>query len=171
MTLQEFFRLLGENPTYVLIFFSLIPLTALLANFMGRGEGNMPPWTFLYATLIYLVCIPGIFAFTLNIYQFLFDRRSVMETDVLSQILPILSMVATLLIIRQNVSFDTIPGFGKLSGLVLMIVATFAFMWFLDRTRIYVFTTLPFWQVVMIFLGLFLVIRVGWSRFITPKTD
>jgi hypothetical protein len=171
MTLQEFFRLLGENPSYILVFFLLIPLIALLTNFMGKGEGNMPPWTFLYATLIYLVCIPGIFAFTLNIYQFLFDRQSIMKMDILSQILPIVSMVATLLIIRQNVSFDTIPGFGKLSGLVLMIVATFAFMWFLDRTHIYVFTTLPFWQVIAIFVALFLVIRIGWSRFITPRNE
>lgn len=171
MTLQEFFRLLGENPSYIVVFFTFIPLTALLTNFMGKGEGNIPPWTYLYATLIYLVCIPGIFAFTLSVYQFLFDRRSVMETDVLSQILPVFSMVATLLIIRQNVSFDTIPGFGKLSGLVMMIVATFAFMWFLDRTRIYVFTSLPFYQVVLIFVGLFLVIRWGWSRFITPKSS
>ena len=171
MTLQEFFRLLGENPSYILVFFLFIPLTALLTNFMGKGEGNMPPWTFLYATLIYLVCIPGIFAFTLSIYQFLFDRQSVMQTDVLSQILPVLSMVATLLIIRQNVSFDSIPGFGKLSGLVMMIVATFGFMWFLDRTHIYVFTSLPFWQVVLIFVGLFLVIRWGWSQFISPKTE
>lgn len=171
MTLQDFFRLLGENPSYVLAFFALIPMTALLANFMGKGEGNMPPWTFLYAILIYLVCIPGIFAFTLSIYQFLFDRRSVMETDILSQILPVFSMAATLLIIRQNVSFDTIPGFGKLSGLVMMIVATFAFMWFLDRTHIYVFTSLPFWQVILIFIGLFLVIRFGWSQFITPKNN
>ena len=171
MTLQEFFRLLGENPSYVLAFFLSIPLIALLTNFMGKGEGNMPPWTFLYAILIYLVCIPGIFAFSLNIYMFLFDRQRVMETDILSQILPVVSMVATLLIIRQNVSFETIPGFGKLSGLMMMIVATFAFMWFLDRTHIYVFTSLPFWQVVLIFVGLFLVIRWGWSRFITPKSN
>ena len=171
MTLQDFFTLLGENPSYILIFFTIIPLTALLANFMGKGEGNMPPWSFLYAVLIYLVCIPGIFAFALSIYQFLFDRRSIMDTDVLSQILPALSMVATLLIIRQNVSFDAIPGFGKLSGLVMMIIATFAFMWFLDRTHIYVMTYLPFWQVILLFVVLFLIIRWGWSKFITPKTE
>ena len=171
MTLQEFFRLLGENPSYILIFFTLIPLTALLANFMGKGEGNMPPWTYLYSTLIYMVCIPGIFAFAVTAYRFLFDRASIMETDVLSQILPFFSMVATLLIIRQNVMFDSIPGFGKLSGLVMMIVATFAFMWFLDRTHIYVFTSLPFWQVILIFVGLFLVIKWGWSRFMTPQVS
>ena len=70
MTLQEFFRLLGENPSYVLMYFGLIPITALLAGILGKGEGEISPWKYLYSTLIYLVCVPGIFALTLNIYLF-----------------------------------------------------------------------------------------------------
>jgi hypothetical protein len=167
MTLQEFFYFLGQSPSYILTYFSAIPLIALLANFMGKGEGHLSPWRFLYAALIYAVCIPGIFAFALNIYLFLFERRSVMESDVFSQILPIFSMIGTLLIIRQNAPFDAIPGFDKLSGLIMMISATFAFMWFLDRTHIYVVSYLPFWQVALIFLALFLIVRYGWSRFIS----
>jgi hypothetical protein len=166
MTLQEFFQFLGQNPTYILTYFSAIPLIALLANFMGKGEGHLSPWRYLYSVLIYAVCIPGIFAFALNIYLFLFERRSVMESDVFSQILPIFSMIGTLLIIRQNAPFATIPGFDKLSGLIMMISATFAFMWFLDRTHIYVFSYLPFWQVILLFIGLFVAIRFGWSRFV-----
>ena len=166
MTLQEFFRLLGENPSYVLIYFGMIPFTALLAGFMGQGEGHISPWKYLYSTLIYLVCVPGIFAFTLNVYLFLFERRSVLESDIYTQILPIISMVATLLIIRKNVSYKDIPGFDKLSGLVMMILATFAFMWLLDKTNIYVISYLPFWQAILIFIALFLVIRFGWSRLI-----
>ena len=166
MTLQDFFHFLGQNPSYILAYFGTIPLIALLANFMGQGEGYLSPWRYLYSILIYAVCIPGIFAFALNIYLFLFERRSVMESDIFSQILPIFSMIGTLLIIRQNAPFASIPGFDKLSGLMMMISATFAFMWFLDRTHIYVVSYLPFWQVILIFIGLFLVVRFGWSRFI-----
>ena len=166
MTLQEFFRLLGENPSYALMYFGLIPITALLAGLLGQGEGHISPWKYLYSTLIYLVCVPGIFAFTLNVYLFLFERRSVLESDIYTQILPIISMVGTLLIIRKNVSFNAIPGFDKISGLVMVVLATFAFMWFLDRTHIYVFSYLPFWQAILIFIGLFLVIRYGWSKFV-----
>jgi hypothetical protein len=165
MTLQDFFDFLGQNPSYVLLFFAGIPLVALLAGFMGRGEGHLAPWRYLYAVLIYLVSIPGIFAMTLNIYLFLFERRSVLQSDILSQILPIFSMIATLLIIKQNAPFQAIPGFDKLSGLLFMIVATFAFMWFLDRTHIYAFSYIPFWQVLVIFAVLFLVIRLGWQKF------
>ena len=166
MTLQDFFKLLGENPSYIVGYFGLIPFTALLAGLLGSGEGHISPWKYLYAALIYLVCIPGIFAVTLNIYLFLFEKnqRSILESDILSQILPILSMILTLFIISRNVSFSNIPGFDKLSGLMTMIAGTFAFMWFLDRTHIYVFSYIPFWQAILIFLGLFLVIRVAWSR-------
>ena len=170
MTLQDFFHFLGQNPSYILAYFGAIPLIALLTNFMGQGEGDLSPWRYLYAILIYGVCIPGIFAFALNIYLFLFERRSVMESDIFSQILPIFSMIGTLLIIRQNAPFASIPGFDKLSGLMMMISATFAFMWFLDRTHIYVVSYLPFWQVILIFIGLFLVVRFGWSRFISGGT-
>jgi hypothetical protein len=171
MTLQEFFRLLGNNPSYILLYFGLIPVTALLAGFLGSNEGHLSPWKYLYSALIYLVCIPGIFALTLNIYLFLFERRSVLESDIFSQILPVFSMVGTLLIIRRNVSFAAIPGFDNLSGLVTMITATFAFMWFIDRTHIYVFTSIPFWQVIVIFFGLFLVIRFGWSRLLKSSSN
>ena len=165
MTLHDFFQLLGQNPSYALTYFASIPLIALLMGFMGSGEGHLSPWKYLYAVLIYAVCIPGIFALTLNIYLFLFERRSILDSDVFSQILPVFAMVATLLIIRQNAPFSTIPGFNKISGLIMVIVATFSFMWFLDRTHIYAFTYIPFWQVILIFIGLFLIIRLGWSRF------
>ena len=171
MTLQEFFRMLGDNPSYILLYFGLIPVTALLAWLLGSGEGHLSPWKYLYSALIYLVCIPGIFALTLNIYLFLFERRSVMESDVFSQILPVFSMVGTLLIIRRNVTFAAIPGFNNLSGLVTMITATFAFMWLIDRTRIYVFTTVPFWQVIVIFFALFMIVRFGWSRLVKSSSE
>jgi hypothetical protein len=166
MTLQDFFKLLGENPNYVLWYFALIPFTALLAGFIGKGEGHISPWKYLYSALIFLVCIPGIFAVTLNIYLFLFERnqRSILESDILSQILPVVSMILTLFIISKNTHFSSIPGFEKISGLMTMITATFAFMWFLDRTHIVVFSYVPFWQAILIFIVLFLIIRLTWSR-------
>lgn len=166
MTLQDFFKLLGENPNYVFWYFGLIPFTALLAGYIGKGEGHISPWKYLYSALIFLVCIPGIFAVTLNIYLFLFERnqRSILEYDILSQILPIVSMVFTLFVIGRNVHFSSIPGFDKISGLMTMITATFAFMWFLDRTHIVVFSYVPFWQAILIFIVLFLIIRLTWSR-------
>lgn len=166
MTLQELFNMLVANPAYIIFYFAIIPFAAFLAGVLGKGEGHLSPWNYLYSTLIYLVSIPGIFAVTLNIYLFLFERRSIMETDLYTQILPIVSMIATLLLIKRNVNLDHVPGFDKLSGLIMMITTILAIMWIVDRTRILVFSYIPFVYVLLIFGALLLVFRFGWKKLV-----
>ncbi len=168
MTLKEFFDLLALNPAYIIGFFLLIPLAAFIGTIIGKGEEDETVWQFYYSTLIYLAAVPGIFSVTLNIYLFLFERRSVMEADVYTQILPIISMFATLMIIRKSVNLDKIPGFGKLSGLIWMVGAVLLIMWFMEKTRIYVFSYMPVQYVFFILIGLILVFRFGWGRLSKP---
>lgn len=166
MTLKEFFELLAENPALILAYFLLIPITAAIAGFMGKGEGHITPWKYLYSALVYLVCVPGIFAITLNIYLFLFEKQSIFDSDIYTQIIPILSMVVTLLIAKNNVVLEQIPGFGKVSGLFMLIFAVLVIMWIVDRTRIFVvaFTYMPFYYVGLIFIGLFVMFRFGLAK-------
>jgi hypothetical protein len=164
MTLAEFFKLLAENPTWILAYFILIPLVALVLGWISGEEGHLSPWKYVYSALIYLVCVPGIFAVTLSIYLFIFERRSIMDTDVYTQILPVLSMIITMMVIRKNVDLKWIPGFEKISGLITMITATLALMWLADRTHIWVISFLPFWQAILIFAALLLVVKWGWGR-------
>jgi hypothetical protein len=165
MTLREFFTLLATNPEVLIFFFVACPLTALLASWLGRGEGHITPWKYLYSTLVYLICIPGIFAVTLNVYLFLFERQSVFDMDLWTQILPIVSMILTLLLIRKNVSFDQVPGFGKIHGLMVMIGAILVLMWLVDRTHIIAISFIPFYQVILAFLALLGIAMIGWRKF------
>ena len=164
MTLKDFFELLGNNPFYVISFFALIPITALIAGFMGKNEGHISPWKYLYSALIYMVCIPGIFAITLNVYKFLFERGSIMDLNIYTQILPIISMIITILLVRGNVALDRVPGFGKLSGMVTMITVLFAIMWFLEKTRIYVFSYMKMEYFLLLLVVLLIIFRFGWSK-------
>lgn len=164
MTLNEFFDLVTANPAYVIFYFCIIPFAALLAGWLGKGEGHIAPWKYLYSTLIYLICVPGIFAITVSVYQFLFERRSIWEADVYTQVLPIISMILTLQIVRRNVNLDYIPGFDKLGGLVMVITAALAIMWFIDRLRIIAFTFIRFEFVILFLIGLIIIIRYGWSK-------
>jgi hypothetical protein len=166
MTLSEFFDYLGANPTLVLAYFILPPLTALMAGWMGRGEGGQSPWKYLYMVLVYLVCIPGIFAAALSIYLFLFERGSIMNTNMYTQVLPLLSMVGTLVLIRRNTDFDAIPGFGKLSSLMLMIGAVFFLMYLLDRTHLIAFVRVHVAYLIAIVLGMLLLFRFALKKFI-----
>jgi len=164
MTLEELFQQIAENPAYIIFYFSIIPFAAFLAGLLGKGEGHMSPWKYLYSALIFLVSVPGIFSVTLSVYFFLFEKRPIMQTDVFTQIIPVLSMVITLLAIRKNVNLDYIPGFDKMSGLITMITASLAIMWFIDRTRIWVVSYVRFEVVIGFFIVLLILIRFGWKR-------
>ena len=164
MTLGEFFELCGRNPILVLGYFLLIPFIALLAMVFSKGEGHLSPWKYLYSVLIYMVCIPGIFAVTLSVYLFLFERRSIMDTNMYTQVLPILSMIITIILIKKQVSLNAVPGFGKLSGLITIISVLMIVMWIIDKTHIYAITFLPFYVVVLMLVGGYFLIRAGFRK-------
>jgi hypothetical protein len=165
MTLQQFFDQLGQNPDNLLLFFGALPLTAFLVGLFAPNEGHLSPWKYIYSGLVYLSCIPGVFAVALNVYLFLFERRSIFDFDIYTQILPFFAMLLTLWLIRRSLPFEYIPGFQKLSGLVMMIFATLAVMWIVDRTRIMVFSYLRFEYVLVIFGVLLALMLWGWRQF------
>ncbi len=168
MTLREFFDYLSANPLVVMAFFLGIPFTAILAGIMGRGEGHLSPWRYLYAVLIYLVCVPGIFAAALAVYLFLFERGgSIFNVNLLTQVAPIASMIITLGVIRRNVSLQDVPGFDKLSSLMLMIASVFVLMYFLDRLHLVAWVNVPVVYLILIVAGLLLAFRYALKSFIS----
>ncbi len=164
MTLGDVFQAIGNNPYWVVCYFIAIPIVAYLASIFGEGEGDLPPWTFFYSILVFLVTIPGIFAITLNVYLFLFEKQSVFDTNVYTQILPVVSMFITLFLVRKNTCFEDIPGFGKLSGLVMILVAMMAFMWVLEKTHIIAITFLPAQWFFFGFLAMLAIVIFGWRK-------
>jgi hypothetical protein len=167
MTIREMITWVGDNPTMTILFFSLPPFTALVAWLLGRGEGHVSPWKYLYSVLVFMACIPGIFSVGFSVYLFLFERGSIMNTDVFTQILPIASMITTLSLVRRNVSYDAIPGFDRISSLMFMIGALIVVMWLLDRTHIVAFSYIPIHVLLLIVVGLLLLFRLSLKRFMS----
>lgn len=159
MTLGQFFESVSANPTTPLIYFISAPALAILSWIFGRSEGQQSPWKYLYSLLAYMVSIPGIFAITLSIYFFLFERRSILEMNIYTQILPVVSMLVTLWLIRRNVSFESIPGFETLGRLVFINILVISMMWILEKTHIVIFSFMPFYQFFLIFIIFLLVMR------------
>ena len=149
-------------------FFLVLPFIALLAGFITKGEGHLSPWKYLYSGLIYLVCVPGIFAAALAVYLFLFEQGgSIYNVNLLTQVLPVVSMIVTLGIIRRNTPFEYIPGFGKLSDLILLIVSVFVLMYFLDRIHLIAWVYVPVQWLIAIVVGLLILFRFGLKRMLS----
>lgn len=164
MTLQQLFDVLSANPSITLFYFLALPLTAVLSGVLSRGKGHESPWKFLYCILLYMAAVPGIFAIFLNVYLFLFERQSVMNMNLFTQIFPIITMLATFFIIRKNVDLSLIPGFDRISGLIIVVGVVIGIMWILDRTRVFAVTVVPFHYVLLILVGALILLRFGWSK-------
>ncbi|MEL6945254.1 MAG: hypothetical protein AAFO82_21590 [Bacteroidota bacterium] len=122
------------------------------------------PWKYMYSTLIYAACIPGIFATMLVFYTLFFENKSLLEVNLFIYFLPIISMFAVLLILSRKLQLEHIPGFDKISGLVFMIVAASMVIFLLSRMRIWTVFIGSIWHLLGLFAVLLIVFRIGFKR-------
>jgi hypothetical protein len=162
MTARDVVDLAGRNPWAIAAFCVAPPLLALLAG--GRKSPAPPPSAstrYFYSGLVYLVCVPGIGAAVLTAYTLFFTRESLLDKDLLVYILPIVSMVVTLLLIRKSIAFDDVPGFDRLSGLMVLLAVTFAIVLVIQKTFVGIFFGASFG--VLLALGAFLFALLKWG--------
>lgn len=164
MTLQDLFDQIGQHPAEVLFFFAGVPVVALLVGLIAGREVGQSPWTYIYAGLIYLACVPGVFAVTLCLFTFFFEGSSFLEVNALVYFLPIVSMIVTLVLIRRFVPLEDIPGFRKILGLLMMIFVTFVAILLLQKTRIWVVFVGSVWHLLGLFVILLAVFMYGRRR-------
>ena len=164
MTIGELLGFMNMNPIYPGIFFILLPIAAFLGNVMSGKDGHQSPWCIYYAALVYLAVIPGIFAVLLNLYHILFEKRSIYDVNIMVQLLPIVSMIFTLMIIKRNVSFSDIPGFGKMTGFVSIISMLMLAFFILEKAHLLVFSYLPIHWILIMLIVMFGVVHLGLKR-------
>jgi len=127
MTLRDVFEAVSGQPALLFLLLMAVPTGAFLVSlWSGETAEEIWNWRYVYTVLIYLACIPGVFAVTLNVYLFLFERQSIWDLHIAVQVLPILTMITTLTLIRRKIPFNYIPGFGKLSAILTLITAIMA---------------------------------------------
>lgn len=166
MTLQQFFNWVQDNPMMVLYYFIIVFLITIVLNSVAEQKGHLYPWSFLYSCIIFLVCVPGIFALTLNIYFFLFEKQSIMEANLLIQALPLMMMFVIIYFVKKNVDLDYIPGFDKLYALMWIIGIVLSLMWVIDRTHLYAISFIPFSYVLILLATGIVLLRYLSRKFI-----
>ena len=142
--------------------FVFAPLAAWLCGRLhAPGNGGNSPWKFCYSVLVYLTCVPGMFAGVLTAYSLFFTGENLLDVSFLVYILPIISMVVTLVLIRKNVSFEAIPGFERLSGLMVMIGCSFAIALAIQKTRLWIVFGGSIDRLILLALGVFALLKWG----------
>jgi len=162
MTVREFIEMVDHRPLLAGLFLGLPPVMAFLCGRLhARGNGGAAPWKYIYSVLVYAVCVPGIFAVMLTAYTMFFSKENLLDASLLVYFAPIVSMIVTLALIRQRVSFDEVPGFDRLSGLMVMLACSFAIALGIDKTRIWIWFGGSIEQLFAVALGAFALIKWG----------
>ncbi|MFD2562774.1 hypothetical protein [Aquimarina rubra] len=166
MTVQDFINWFGNNPNLVLGYFAVIIAFSLIGLLFVKPANFNPPINYLYGILIYAITIPGLLALVLLLYSFFFLKTNLLQLDLVTYFVPLISMIITLVVINRTIPMSRIPGFGKLSGLFIMIIITFVITYILQRMFFGVFFVGRFQYLIVFFLVLLFGLKIAWDRMV-----
>ena len=172
MTTREFIEMAGRHWLVLVGLFAALPAGAgLCGRAHGRGNGGNAPWKYLYSVLVYLACVPGLFAGVVTAYALFFSRENLLDVNPLAYFLPVLSMVVTLVLVRKNVAFDQIPGFDRLSGLMVMIGCSFAIALVIQKTNVWILFGGSIDHLLILAAGVFALLKWGTYAFFRNRDE
>jgi len=162
MTINDLIKLANGHMLALVFFFLAPPVIAWLCGVMhGRGNGGNAPWKYVYSVLVYLVCIPGLLAGVLTAYALFFHHGDLRDVNIAVYFLPIVSMIVTLIFIHKTVNFESVPGFDRISGLMVMIGCSFVVALIIDKMRILLLFHGPILMLLAFAAGVFAMIKWG----------
>ena len=172
MTLRDAIQWASRWSLWISIAFALPPLIAFLLRFIhGKENGRNSPWKYVYSVLVYVVCFPGMFSSVLTAYSIFFEKENLLDVNMVVYLLPPISMAATLILVRKNVSFDDVPGFDRISGLLTMLGVTFVLILVIYKTRILLVFFGSFPMFVALVGGLFALLKWGTYMLFRKKEE
>lgn len=164
MTINDLIAAASQYPLAIVLLLGPLPVFAWLLGRVSAGAATETPWRNLYSVLVYAACIPGIMAAVLTAYSLFFTRTNLLQVNILVYLLPIVVMIATLALIGRKVDFDSIPGFDRLSGLMLVLAISFAVALFIVKSRIWLFFGSSIMTLLLVAIAAFFLLRWGGSK-------
>lgn len=164
MTINEAVTNLSAYPEIVLIYFGATVISPLLLNLIYKQEKRQKFIELLYSIIIYAVAVPGILSASLLLYVMFLLKANILSLDALVYFVPTVSMAAVFFIISRKARFSDLPGFGRLSGLMLMLLAVYAVIFILYQLRFHIVFFGSFSHLLMLGAGLFVLFKIGMTR-------
>ena len=162
MTLSDLITILESHNLFVLVGMLALPLLAYLYIVLtGSVKSLYSPHKYVYAVIVYLACVPGIFAAVLTAYTFFFLQENLLMVNAAVYFLPIFSMTGTLVLLSRKIDLDAVPGFDRLRGLMIILGLTFIISFLLIRLRVWLLFGGSMVALLILMLVIFLFLRYG----------
>lgn len=164
MSVNEFLQYLTQYQFHLAGVFFAIPLFCLLLNMTQQKATERKPVHYVYSTAIFATAIPGLFAGIIVFYSMFFIKANLLNSNVILHFLHIISMAATFLIVGRRVGFDILPGFKKLSGLMILLGVICLVVFFLYRLRFIIGFFASIEQLLIAGIALYVIAKIGLAR-------
>ena len=164
MSIQDIIDLFGSQPNFILSYYVVILVVAIIGYLFVNKNNFKAPLSYLYTLLIYGVSIPGLLSFMLLLYSFFFLKGNLLELDIVVYIVPIIGLITTLFIINKSVPMSYIPGFDKISGLFTIVIITFFITYLLQKMFFGVLFIGKVQHLIVLFLGLLIVLKLAFDK-------
>lgn len=169
MTLRDWIMHIGQQQTLLFLIFGGVPALSLLGFLLPKSVRYQKGTLWLYSLMVHLSCIPGMFALALLAYSLFFTRENLLDVNAMVYFLPPLSMGLTLFLLRQQITFDLVPGFGRLLGLMGLMGLSFLGLLLLNKLFVGIFFGGSIVQLIGIGFGVYLLVRWLWSKMVGKK--
>ncbi len=164
MSVNELLERLDDYTGWAVCFFAALPLLALFISLLYKRAAKSGFIESVFSAIIYLSAIPGVFACILVFYLLFFTRTNLLNVDIVYSFLPIASMGLVFGIIGKNASFDDLPGFGRLTGLMLLIAIVSGVTLVIYKLRIFVGFFASIEALVGIAAAVFVLFKIGLAK-------
>lgn len=165
MTLQELLDLQENNQWIWLGILLGVPLLAVLGRLLGGEDLKDSPVRYFFGLLVYAAVVPGMLAIAACVHLFTVGDGDFLQVNVLVYFLPILTMLISLALIHRFIPLSSVPGFGRLSGLLMVAGVLGLVIFFLKRTFIGLIFFGSIWSLAGFFAVLVFVFVVGIQMF------
>jgi hypothetical protein len=166
MTINDLGPLSQQYALFILLYFLIPPLLVFGLGRLhkNRFAGAKPPYSYLYATGLYMVSFPGIMAVSLTAYSLLIVRSDLRNAPILLYFVPIFSMGATWIFAKRQVDLDDIPGFDRFTAFMMLIALCFFIAFVLNRLFFGFFIFGRLGGLLVVAVAIFVLMRVSTNR-------
>lgn len=116
-------------------YFLALPALAFLMVFLGKIAPGGRIIDYGLSSIVYLSAIPGMLSASLLFYSLLIAGHDLLKVDAIVYFLPIFSMATAFFLISRKIDLDRLPGFGRLSGLMILLLLVWVGVLCLYRFR------------------------------------
>jgi len=169
MSVKELLDWMSLHSPFVIIYLTILPLLSSALSYFANSIKMKKSVRRLISILLHLSVIPGMFSSALVFYTLFIVKGNLLAVNALLYFAPIISMFVLIVLIKRKLSLNVLPGFNRLSGMMLMMFISCFIVLLLYRFRLVIGFFGSFGQLLIAAVILYLIFKLALYKMRSKK--